>query len=254
MGGYKSLPFATYDLAVYLPGGAVLLVLAQYTLDTVIGAPFLPRVSHFGSPTVDNVVLGILWLSASYLAGHLGAYVSSLVIEKFVHNALSYPSNIWIQKETHTAEDVLSGSYMKDLFIRNAKNFLWNYSSALGFLFLFPLWPMFLSFFLLKPVGFYEPKLLDGILGDVRYEFRKISFSVTVENGSRWEKLVEHFVANNCPSAYQRMYDYLVIYGALRLLSLILVLIFWILLVNSGLAVFGEASCEFSSRRFILYC
>lgn len=212
MGDYRSLPFATYDLAVYLPGGTVLLVLAQYTLETVIRSPFLPEVNHFGSTLVDDIVIGVLWLSASYLAGHLGAYLSSLVVEKFVHNALSYPSRVWLEKEEYTGAGISADQIVKSLIVQNARNYRWSPSSVLGFLFLLPLWPCFLAFFLIKPTGFYDPKLPEGLLDDVRHEFKKVSPTIEVAVGTRWEKLLEHFVANNCPAAYQRMYNYLVIY------------------------------------------
>lgn len=252
MGGYKSLPFATYDLAVYLPGGAVLIVLAQYTLETVIGAPFLPNVEHFGSDTVDTVVLAILWLSSSYLAGHLGAYLSSLVVEKFVHNALSYPSTVWLKKEEYTKAGIPSQQFLRNFFRRNALSYSWSGSSVIAFIFLFPLWIPFIFFFIARPVGFYDPKLPEGLLDDVRHEFGKVSLSVEVQEGSRWEKLVEHFVANNCPLAYQRMYNYLVIYGALRLLAFIMIVAAWIIIIKSLWVFIGSTDWEFSSRRIIL--
>ena len=240
-------------MAVYLPGGAVLLVLAQYSLETIVGTPFLPEVTHFGSTVVDNVILAVLWLSASYLAGHLGAYLSAQVVEKFVHNALSYPSTVWLKKEEYTAAGVKADQFLENLFQGNAINYRWNLSSIAALAFLFPFWPFFLLFFLFKPVGFYDPKLPEGLLEDVRHEFKKVSRSVTVSVGTRWEKLLEHFVANNCPSAYLRMYNYLVIYGALRLLCFILALVGWVIILKSAIAVGDPLGWEWSPRRILLY-
>ncbi len=252
-GAYKSLPFATYDLAVYLPGGAVLVVLAQYALETTIGTPFRPSDVHFGGGVVDNVVLAVLWLSASYLAGHLGAYLSALVIEKFVHNALSYPSTVWLKREEYTAAGISGKKYVANLFQDNARNYKWNSESIVAFAFLFPFWPLFLVFLMVKPVGFYDSKLPEGLLSDVRREFRRVSTTVSVDEGTRWEKLVEHFVANNCPAAYVRMYNYLVIYGALRLLSFIMALAGWIILIKSAIVFLSPAEWSFSGRRIALY-
>ncbi|AUX68713.1 hypothetical protein CHX26_03580 [Porphyrobacter sp. HT-58-2] len=257
MGGYKSLPFATYDLAVYLPGGAILLVLAQYSLETILGSPALAQVNHFGSDLVNTVILAILWISASYLAGHLGAYLSSIFIEKFVHTALSYPSNVWIKKEEYTAAGISCDQFTKS-FLTQKISEAWNkhrsrLTSIALFVFLFPIW-LPLSFFIwLKPVSFYDPKLPEGLLPDVRSEFSKISRTVKVEEGTRWEKMVEHHVANNCPLAYQRMYNYLVIYGALRLLSFIMIIAGWVIIVKSVVAFFSVDGWVLSYRRSALY-
>lgn len=253
MGGYKSLPFATYDLAVYLPGGAVLLVLAQYTLETVIGSTFLPQVTHFGNDWVDSIVLAVLWLSASYLLGHLGAYLSSIFVEKFVHNALGYPSAVWLKKERFVSEGIGKEQFLRSHFgkvlsqgwEKHKKNPL----SLSALLFLFPLWGPFIIFYFTKPIGFYDPKLPDGLYEDVKNEFRKVSATVQVAEGTRWEKLVEHFVANNCPAAYQRMYNYLVIYGAMRLLAFILVVAAWVIIIKSAIALLDPSGWIFSARR-----
>lgn len=250
---YRALPFATYDLAVYLPGGAVLLILGQYAFHTIVGSPFLPEISDFGSPIVNDVVLAVLWLSASYLAGHLGAFLSAMVIERFVHNALGYPSSVWLKKEEYTSAGVGAHRFLQNLFVRNVKNYRWNISSILVITFLFPLYPCFLIFYLFKPFGFYEPKLPEGLGEDFRRGFGRIVSSISIEEGTRWEKIVEHYVANNCPAAYLRMYNYLFIYGALRLLSFILVLASWVILLKSSIAFIGPSDWEFSYRRVSLY-
>jgi hypothetical protein len=257
VGGYKSLPFATYDLAVYLPGGAILLVLAQYTLETILGTPAFAPVNHFGSDLVNTVILGVLWLSASYLAGHLGAYLSSICVEKFVHTALSYASNIWIKKEEYTAAGVSGEQFTKNFLTEKTKEAIQKNknrpTSIALFIFLLPIWLPLYFHHRLKPVSFYDPKLPDGLLGDVRSEFSSISRTVKVEEGTRWEKMVEHHVANNCPLAYQRMYNYLVIYGALRLLCFIMILAAWIIIVKSALALFDPQGWIFSARRASLF-
>ena len=90
-------------------------------------------------------------------------------------------------------------------------------------------------------------------MADVKVAFKKVSITIPVAEGTRWEKLLEHYVANNCPLAYQRMYNYLVIYGALRLLAFILALAAWVIVIKSALVLFEPAAWEFSMRRFILY-
>lgn len=253
MGNYRALPFAAYDLAVYLPGGAILLVLLQYTFATISDVPLVAPISLAGHDTVDDVVLGVVWLSASYLAGHLGAFFSTYVVERFVHNALGYPSNVWLEMEESSKAGISPKIFVAKIFERNIKQYKLSFSSVIALAFLLPALPFFILFLIFKPVGFYVPKLPERILEDVRRAFRKTNSSVSVEKGTRWEKLVEHWVANNCPAAYQRMYNYLVIYGALRFLSFVMLLAAWVIILKSGIALTSETGWSFSLRRVTLF-
>lgn len=260
MGNYRALPFAAYDLAVYLPGGAILLVLLQYFVSTVFDGQVVTSIKLAGHDTVDDIVLGVVWLSASYLAGHLGAFFSSYAIERFVHNALGYPSNVWLEMEESSEAGLSPNVFVRNIFVRNLrsfagvlKDFKRSFSSLLALLFLVPALPFFLIFLWIKPVGFYVPKLPERILPDVRRAFKKTRSSVSIEQGTRWEKVAEHWVANNCPSAYQRMYNYLVIYGALRLLAFVMFVAAWIVIFKSSLVLVSGSDWDWSWRRIAIY-
>jgi hypothetical protein len=118
VGNYRALPFAAYDLAVYLPGGAILLLLLQYTFATISDAPLAAPISLAGHDTVDDIVMGVVWLSASYLAGHLGAFFSTYAVERFVHNALGYPSNVWLEMEESSVAGISPNVFVKEIFKR----------------------------------------------------------------------------------------------------------------------------------------
>ena len=66
----------------------------------------------------------------------------------------------------------------------------------------------------------------------LKKKFEILDTGIEIRQGSRWDKILEHHVANRCPSAYSRMYNYLIIYGALRLISLIMLMILWIFIFN----------------------
>lgn len=260
MGNYRALPFAAYDLAVYLPGGAILLVLLQYFVSTVFGGQIVTSISLAGHDTVDDIVLGVVWLSASYLAGHLGAFFSSYAIERFIHKSLGYPSNVWLEMENSSEAGVSPNVFLRRIFTRNIKEYAGglsetkrSLSSLLALVFLLPALPFFAIFYWAKPVGFYVPKLPERILPDVRRAFLKTRSSISIEIGTRWEKVVEHWVANNCPAAYQRMYNYLVIYGALRLLAFVMFFAAWIVILKSLLVLGADEGWAWSWRRFTIY-
>lgn len=233
MEGYRSLPFAMYDLAVYLPGGAIFIAISKVSIDSLfgIGGPFLSNLSS--NETIRLVLASIVWLSASYFVGHLAAFVSTYVVEKLVHNHLGYPSEVWLVGE-RVYRSSASTSFSLHQFFRD-KLCRWprGWVSYLILVAQLPaLLPLALVFWL-KPFGFYSPKLPAGLSNLVEQRLRYISQTSSINDGNRWEKLVEHFVSNKCPVAYTRMYNYLVIYGALRILSLAIIFACWMLIIDS---------------------
>lgn len=242
---YRSLPFATYDLAVYLPGGAVLLVIANFALDWITGWSAISAIHSLDQGAFGVVVQALFWLSVSYLAGHLGAFISTYVIERFVHNALGYPSDLWLKHESGSAEGKTAGEIVCSSIRGTIRGYPSNVSSRVVAAFQAPLAPLHLVFAWIIPAGFYATKLPSGLMPDVRRKYLEIQTAVPLEQGTRWEKIVEHYVSNNCPLAYARMYNYLVIYGALRLMSFILILSAWIVIGESLLQI-TRGPVEFS--------
>jgi hypothetical protein len=201
-------------------------VVARALYEAATGQPLHLEAMPQGDDAIAIIIRATIWLSASYLAGHLGAFVSTYLIEKFVHNSLGYPSDIWIKFEIRNFEG-WSGNILRKIFTENIKNTKINFVSILVIFAQAPALVPILFFYLAKPFGFYSPKLPLQILPAVRKQFEKLDLDIVVKQGSRWEKVVEHFVANHCSLAYTRMYNYLVIYGALRILSLILLMLCW---------------------------
>ena len=228
-----------YDLAVYLPGGAVLLVVCKFIVESLLGHPIVPTLIPKDGDSINLVIRAILWVSASYLAGHLGAFASTYLIEKFVHNSLGYPSDIWLETEKQNGP---IGKYqdLREIFTDKIHNTRLNLVSIAILILQIPAFLPIIFFYFVKPFGFYAPKIPSNLLPAVQKQFCKLHIDVKIEQGSRWEKLVEHFVANHCPLAYTRMYNYLVIYGALRLISFILLLVCWYLTIDDLLVKFNH--------------
>lgn len=227
MDGYKSLPFAMYDLAVYLPGGAVFIYLLKIFADNLIfsGPMMLPHASSNG--VIDSIILAVIWISSSYLVGHLASFISTYAVEKFVHNHLGFPSEIWLKREKLSAQIGTDAQKIKQIFRERLENWPSGWVAILIIIIQLPAIVPIFAMIILKPFGFYSPKLPIGLSKQVSERLKIINDSIELENGSRWEKMVEHFVANKCQVAYTRLYNYLVIYGALRLLSLSILFICW---------------------------
>lgn len=216
-----------YDIAVYLPGGAVSLLGIQLVAERLnfIGSDLLKGLSE-GS-AIEQVILGIVWLSASYLLGHVAAFISSYLIEKFVHYSLGYPSDIWLKSEQTLSSGHPRKAIFRKIFQRNLDSYPKYWVPRLIKLAQLPAVAPLLALKFAHPFGFYNHKLPYGILRDLTKRFGELGLNVPVEEGSRWEKIVEHYIANNCPPAYSRMYNYLVIYGVLRMSAFIILAYLW---------------------------
>lgn len=228
-----------YDLAVYLPGGAVLLILLKAIIRSfaaseydAVSAALMPNAND----TIGLVTRSVIWLSASYLSGHLAAFASTYAVEKPVHHYLGYPSAVWLEFEKKARLGKIAQD-LKSIFQDSVKGSLKNsYKDPVQIVVLalqLPAIPIFWAIYKKGAFGFYSPKLPLGLMDDVRELYAKIGVRIPIGIGTRWEKVLEHYVANNCPLAYTRMYNYLVIYGALRLLSFIMLLVIWSILGES---------------------
>lgn len=259
MDKFRSLPFAMYDLAVYLPGGAVLLIILKSVLRAfasseydAISAALMPNAND----TIGLVIRSVIWLSASYLTGHLAAFASTYAVEKPVHHYLGYPSAVWLDFE-EKAELGKIAEILKKIFQKRVQQaFSGFYRDPVQILVLIlqiPAIPIFFMIYKKGAFGFYSPKLPLGLMNDVRRHYDKIGVEIKIGSGTRWEKVVEHHVANNCALAYTRMYNYLVIYGALRLLAFIMLLIMWAAIVETGYNYFnGYQEFDFLRTSFII--
>ena len=256
---YRTLPFAMYDLAVYLPGGAVILVLTKAAIEAILGYRvkiFVGSLSQYNTDVIDLVIRSVIWLSASYLAGHLASFISTYIVEKPVHHYFGYPSGIWLEFEQKGRPGSLASDVQNIILDNFKKSIIISLKDKVQVFVLFlqiPAIPFFTLILLRRAFGFYSPKLPLGLISNVKKSYNSIGVDITIDKGTRWEKIVEHHVANNCPSAYSRMYNYLVIYGALRLLSMILLMICWYFILLSIISIISVGETRFDIFRSLIF-
>lgn len=250
----KSIPFATYDLAVYLPGGFLILsflnliVLKSFGVDL----PFRELSDSFSGET-KSVSLSflldvILVISMSYLIGHLASFVSSYIIEKFVHFWLGVPANVYLDildlRDDQSPRVVFQNQLKKarkNFFARETLLVHMVVSVAQA-----PAALILIVYYIVKPFGFYTPKIPRGVKEKAAENLATAGFPDAIIRDSRWDKLLEHYTANHCPQAYQRLYNYLVIYGALRMIALIGLMICWYLPLSTAFNIIvSEGSFSF---------
>lgn len=168
---------------------------------------------------------------------------------------MGYPSEIWWdidQKFNETGE--ISEATLKEIYLKRIRKYKCDSLASFIVLFSqFPALPLYLFMVKFRVYGFYTPKLPYELSKPLEKKMEERNIPVSLNSNNRWAKLVEHYVANNFSSSYTRMYNYLIIYGALRILAFINLAILWhITLVNIYHQYNYGLSFQFSY--FFQYC
>lgn len=216
---YRKLPFATYDIVVYFGAGLVSLPIA-YSLIVFPWAEYLPPVIL---PLEDgfarDAFLTLAILVSGYLLGHIVAFLSSYFVEKFVHRTYGFPSDLFLDQ---CAQDSLVVTPKVSV-----RSLCRSVPMTVMALFHLPLLPFYLATNRFTKLWYYEPKLPLNFKATIEERLGQICPGITVEKSSRWAKIIEHYVANNCPMGYARLYNYLVIFGLMRSLAFVLIGLTW---------------------------
>jgi hypothetical protein len=221
----RRLPFANYDILVYLGVGILALPLARELLIVPLGLTLPVVTTPTDSAFVRAAFETLYLLFTGYALGHVIAYVSSYFVERFIHEWLRYPSDVWLSLGNRRAATRFS------IFNSNINTTEVSLASLLTGLFHLPLWPIYALVHASDSFGFYTPKLDAAFLPSVRAKVAKLGIPTPVTHRSNWAKSLEHYVANNSALGYARLYNYLVIFGVLRSLAFILILLSWVKLL-----------------------
>jgi len=221
----KRLPFANYDILVYLGVGILALPIAREFVIIPLGLTLPVVTAATDSAFVRAAFETLYLLFTGYALGHVIAYVSSYFIERFIHEWLRYPSDVWLSLGNRR------GATRFSVFNSNINTTEISLASLLTGLFHFPLWPLYALVHASDSFGFYTPKLDSAFLQPVRDKVVKLGIPTPVTHRSKWAKSLEHYVANNSALGYTRLYNYLVIFGVLRSLAFILVALSWVKLL-----------------------
>jgi hypothetical protein len=222
----KRLPFANYDIVVYLGVGILALPLARDFIVTPLGLGLPPLIVTSDSDFVRAAFETLYLLFVGYAVGHGIAYVSSYFVERFIHEWLRYPSDVWLSLSNR------KGDTPFEVFNSSITTTPISLASILTAAFHLPLWPVYAIVHATGSFGFYTPKLDSSFLPIVRAKVAALQLPTPITHRSRWPKTLEHYVANNSPLGYTRLYNYLVIFGLLRSLAFLLILLTWVRLIG----------------------
>lgn len=240
---YIKPPFATYDIVVYFGCGLFCLPLIFHYIIEPLGWRFPRFQFNLGIEFAETAISTLSLLFAVYILGHIVAHMAGHAIEKSVDLFFGKLSSaILISHNTQKSEftETLQGWIVrrfKEAFSKGHKT-----SSSLRILILSPVLPTLLFIFIFRQLEYFRSRIPPRVMDQVKKRCIQKGFG-PVGLKTKWYKALEHDVINNCPVALVRMYNYLVISGLFRSLTLIflscawLELFYWILRICTGLEV-----------------
>jgi hypothetical protein len=220
-------PFANYDVVVYFGCGLFALPLVYHYLIEPSDFRFPRFTFQIGMPIADQAISALSLLFAVYLLGHIIAYTSSLLIEKAIDVFFGKVSSA-ILLSAYTAgglrPELISAwqfGRWKDAFGRGSR-----IQNGIRLLVHLPALPLYIFVNLIGGFDYYRSRVPRHIVFLAGQKLHKEGYG-PIGLRHPWYKTLEHQVTNNHPSATARMYNYLVISGLFRSLSLLFLGALW---------------------------
>lgn len=217
----KQNPWSLYDFLGYFAPGAIFIY-------CVMGI-----FSHAGGLGIDEVLsfekrqMYLPFVLSAYIAGHMLSFISSVLIEKYSEWTVGYPSKY------------LLGFKPNPYLIGSKRNKIIRILVALFLL------PISFTEYLLNMIFGYRKiysKQLDNLLIEI---IRKKTGKLLAEQTGLTEvpedsdpskddffRFVYHYTVETAPTHFPKMQNYVALYGFLRTMSLIFVLLFWAVLIH----------------------
>lgn len=225
-------PFANYDVVVYFGSGLFAVpILFRYVL-----SPFdLSMPVFYASKQGDVVGEIIRFLEIAftvYILGHMIAFFGSNLIEKTFDRYFGKVSSYIILSAASTSSK--RNEALRALFYDRASRISQDgasFSATVRALFHVPVIVHYFVMWFLGIFGFFDTRVPQSVITRLKEKYRlEVMPGQRVSIRTKWYKAVEYFVINRCPDAVPRMYNYLVISGLFRSLSVIFLSASWLLL------------------------
>jgi hypothetical protein len=225
----KQNPFSFYDFLGYFTPGALFVYGAMWSLNHS-NSEVKPLQQIAESIGLEKAEAYVLFILLSYAIGHLLNFLSSITVERYALWAMGFPSKYLLE--------VPRNGY----FHSESKKKLRFLVRIFVFFILLPisLWDLLLG----KLLGFRElySKSLDPLLAALIRG--KIAALIKSKGGVKdltsygnadntdFFHYAYHYAVENAPNHLPKMQNYVALYGFLRTLSLLCVIVFWALAWN----------------------
>lgn len=220
-------PFANYDVVVYFGCGLFCLPLIYHYMIEPAGLRFPRFRFDIGMPFADTAISTLSLLFTVYILGHMIAYAASYFVEKTVEvfcGKISSSILISTLSSNNKYPETLQAwifDHVRDAFKKGRRLF-----SVFRLVVLAPVAPAITIMFLTKSFDYFRTRVPRRVMEQVRQRCKRLNYG-PVGLRTKWYKLVEHDVINNNQNASARMYNYLVISGIFRSLSLLFLASAW---------------------------
>lgn len=223
MNNIKQNPFSLYDFLGYFVPGAFAIYSLIFTYGHIYknsSIELLRKYLSFNSPE-----LYIPFIIFSYILGHFLSFISSITIEKYSNWAFGYPSKY------------LLGMPPAGYFTVGSPKTIRFLIRIFICIFMFPI--SILDYIFGKRLHMRElyTKKLDSLLIVViKKKVEAILSECCASNYNSdlseddFFRYIYHYAVENAKNHAQKMQNYVALYGFLRTITLILVMLFWILL------------------------
>jgi hypothetical protein len=220
-------PFANYDVVVYFGCGLFALPLIYHYLVEPAQLRF-PRF-HFdlGMPFANEAISTLSLLFAVYLLGHIIAYTSSLLIERAIdvfYGKVSSAILLSNHSQGGDKQELVNAwiySRTREAFQSGRK--IQNVLRVIAHI---PVVPLYVVIALIGGFDYYRTRVPKHVMFLASKKLHDDGYG-PVGLREPWYKTLEHLVINNHPGATARMYNYLVISGLFRSLSLLFLACIW---------------------------
>lgn len=222
-------PFANYDIVVYFGCGLFFLPILQHFYLIPLKMQLRTPLAQTGDKWIDSGLSVLIILFLSYLVGHGLAYGSGQIIQKAADNVFGKTSGAIVWESLASDEDrnrrtrELIRSHIRSSFRKHN----W-FASVFRAVFHLPVLPLYVVIYKIGIFGFYGSRVPKSVIELIRKRLAALELpDIPIAHRGFWFKPLEHVVMNNYPTATARMYNYLVISGLFRSLSLIFLLVIW---------------------------
>lgn len=256
-------PFSLYDFLGYLIPGATML----YGV-LILGVEDFKEIGNIlYEYNLDGYEDIFLIIVASYITGHIVNFLSSIIIEKYSIWTLGYPSKYLLRTpskgyfESAFYKGVSSNEYSVRMIARTVLSLIMLPITLLDQIF----GKMFYGrLFYARELDEYTSKvIINRIESGIDWVpgLKEIEGDI---NDQDFFRIIYHYCLENVSSHQSKFQNYVALYGFLRALSVIYLILFWVVLLTTSnllfvtLIVLGSLSficymgyCKFS-RRFTL--
>jgi hypothetical protein len=224
----KQNPFSLYDFLGYFTPGSIFLY-AALAIQSHAGQDSEGiKNSITDTLSFDKAEIYIPFVLAAYTCGHILSFISSFTIEQYSIRTAGYPSKYLLDVDSKILKEKFS--------LKRLLNFrLSHLFIALAILpisamdLLIGQWLGFRSTYT-KPL---DKNLVESIRNKISSLMREQGGLINPPQGtnaanSDFFRIVYHYCVENAPNHFPKMQNYVAIYGFLRTLTLLSVLLFWI--------------------------